>query len=462
MVLNKCYIIEFYLMLYYSKKLKLFIINISIVNLHNIHIMMNNTTQSTNQNQISQKVIYIQKLVSNKYYVGITDDYDRRSNEHINGTGSAWTSKFKPLPGPENVKLIPCDDKHSERSNETIYTLYTMLIHGINNVRGGPWCKINLHPQDVLNIVTLLDTMFNRCNNCHIPGHSIRECKTDNTIKQTLNCSKCNTKKDHKEKHCPFHPCTKSYGQQYPNNNSIKNPITPFQILECHNIVRNKQPLFIQKKTFIEICMVYIEKILYLREKYDVLSNTEHKFNIIFLTIITVLLFTFIGSVMSEYTLEEFIKIICVFFVQLVMLVMTIIKTKNIIQCYATSRNKQEHTISSKPDSVQAHNVSNAVFQTAVQKTVQSFIGDSSAHADPDICRYYTNGHCKFGEKCKFPHPKNLVSSESSGDSSAHTDSDICRHYTNGHCKFGEKCRFPHQKNLVSLSGSSGSYLIPQ
>ena len=52
--------------------------------------------------------IYILQLEQNKYYVGKTGNPQFRLNNHITGSGSAWTKKYKPI---KLIKLIPnCDD----------------------------------------------------------------------------------------------------------------------------------------------------------------------------------------------------------------------------------------------------------------------------------------------------------------------------------------------------------------
>jgi len=54
------------------------------------------------------------------------------------------------------------------------------------------------------------------------------------------------------------------------------------------------------------------------------------------------------------------------------------------------------------------------------------------------ICRYYLNGYCKFGNKCKFSH--NITDATSQ----------ICQFFQKGHCRNGDECRFLHivQENL--------------
>ena len=41
--------------------------------------------------------IYILRLTDGKYYVGKTDNVEKRYQQHLSGNGSAWTSKYKPI-----------------------------------------------------------------------------------------------------------------------------------------------------------------------------------------------------------------------------------------------------------------------------------------------------------------------------------------------------------------------------
>lgn len=41
--------------------------------------------------------VYVLSLIRGRYYVGYTDNRERRLNEHFNGQGSACTQKYPPL-----------------------------------------------------------------------------------------------------------------------------------------------------------------------------------------------------------------------------------------------------------------------------------------------------------------------------------------------------------------------------
>ena len=81
--------------------------------------------------------IYVLKCQNNKYYVGKTENPDYRLESHFSEGGSAWTKKYQPL---QLYQLIPDQTDHDEQRVTQEY----MEKYGIQNVRGGPWCKIDI------------------------------------------------------------------------------------------------------------------------------------------------------------------------------------------------------------------------------------------------------------------------------------------------------------------------------
>ena len=41
--------------------------------------------------------IYVLRLRSGKYYVGKTDNVEKRFQDHMSGSGASWTRKYKPI-----------------------------------------------------------------------------------------------------------------------------------------------------------------------------------------------------------------------------------------------------------------------------------------------------------------------------------------------------------------------------
>jgi predicted GIY-YIG superfamily endonuclease len=116
--------------------------------------------------------IYVLKLEFNKYYVGKTTSPINRVNGHFDIKGSAWTKKYKPV---DIIEIIPnCDDLDEDK-----YTLKYMKEKGIQNVRGGTFCNINLVKTDVITIRKMIDFSSDKCYICGKTGHFASNCKEE-------------------------------------------------------------------------------------------------------------------------------------------------------------------------------------------------------------------------------------------------------------------------------------------
>ena len=81
--------------------------------------------------------IYILELQDGCYYVGKSDNPIKRFQEHLNGSGSAWTRKHHPVKLLETIQNASAFD-------EDKYTKIYMSKYGINKVRGGTYTAIDL------------------------------------------------------------------------------------------------------------------------------------------------------------------------------------------------------------------------------------------------------------------------------------------------------------------------------
>lgn len=89
---------------------------------------------------------YILRLNNGKFYVGKTDSIEERMIEHYSGEGAKWTGLHYPV---EILEIEPFTHKWQE----SYTTLIMMKKHGVENVRGGPWCQINLQFQPKLHLL---------------------------------------------------------------------------------------------------------------------------------------------------------------------------------------------------------------------------------------------------------------------------------------------------------------------
>jgi predicted GIY-YIG superfamily endonuclease len=132
--------------------------------------------------------IYSLKLQRGKYYIGKTESPNFRLEDHFASSGSAWTKKYKPI---SIYQLIPDMSDHDEQRITQEY----MNKYGIDNVRGGPWCKVVLSDEERLFIQNLLDGENDKCYQCGSSDHFAKDCKMYQTKpkpKHTKNtCERC-------------------------------------------------------------------------------------------------------------------------------------------------------------------------------------------------------------------------------------------------------------------------------
>ena len=114
--------------------------------------------------------IYVLRCEKGKYYVGQTENLEVRLDQHFNaGAGSAWTKKYPPI----NVEMTYQD---CDRFDEDKFTLSMMEKHGIDNVRGGSFCRITLDEADKKMIEKMIRGATGKCFHCGSPEHFSTKC----------------------------------------------------------------------------------------------------------------------------------------------------------------------------------------------------------------------------------------------------------------------------------------------
>lgn len=137
--------------------------------------------------------IYVYECEHGKYYVGLTENINRRNKEHSKGEGAEWTKLHKPI---QYIETYNTNDKFDEIK----ITLKYMDKFGIDNVRGGPYCKIVLPSDWIAHIRHVLRSTKDVCYKCHRSGHYARECMYN---KDDV-CYNCN-RYGHYARDCPNH-----------------------------------------------------------------------------------------------------------------------------------------------------------------------------------------------------------------------------------------------------------------
>ena len=137
--------------------------------------------------------IYVLLLEQNKYYIGKTTNPSFRLEQHVNSSGSSWTKKYKPV---QIHELKPEQTDHDEQRITQEY----MKKYGIDNVRGGPWCKININTTEKECIQKILYSEQDKCYQCGSNDHFASACHIKKSNKSTSNKSTSNKSTSNKSK----------------------------------------------------------------------------------------------------------------------------------------------------------------------------------------------------------------------------------------------------------------------
>lgn len=118
--------------------------------------------------------IYILKLEGGNYYVGKSENVIKRYQEHMNGDGSAWTRKYKPVSLERVIE-------NASPFDEDKYTKETMAKYGIDKVRGGSYVEIDLSEFHTEALKMEIWGAKDLCTTCGRKGHWAKDCyaKTD-------------------------------------------------------------------------------------------------------------------------------------------------------------------------------------------------------------------------------------------------------------------------------------------
>ena len=119
--------------------------------------------------------IYVLRLRGGKYYVGKTDNVEKRFQQHMNGSGASWTRKYKPI-------AIERVIKNASHFEEDKVTKEYMAKHGLNNVRGGTYVTEVLSDaqEDSLNVE--IWQAKGCCTQCGRKGHFMASCHANTDV----------------------------------------------------------------------------------------------------------------------------------------------------------------------------------------------------------------------------------------------------------------------------------------
>lgn len=113
-------------------------------------------------------LLYVLKLEANKFYIGKTNNIQRRFNEHKRNS-CRFTVMYKPLQVLETYRYF--------EFGEDMLTLKYMKKYGIDNVRGGSYSSPILSKEEIRLIDKMIKTSNDRCYICNDKGHYANACK---------------------------------------------------------------------------------------------------------------------------------------------------------------------------------------------------------------------------------------------------------------------------------------------
>jgi hypothetical protein len=112
--------------------------------------------------------IYTLELENGKYYIGRSNQPKKRILTHFNENGSEWTKLYSPI---RVISEIKGDDFDEDK-----YTLIAMNKYGIDNVRGGSYCKTKFSPYEKEKAAQTINSIMDKCYKCGKKGHFSNEC----------------------------------------------------------------------------------------------------------------------------------------------------------------------------------------------------------------------------------------------------------------------------------------------
>ena len=125
--------------------------------------------------------IYILKLKNAKFYIGKSRNQKTLANRlrnHFSHGGAVWTKRHRPIGVDKIINII--DEKFIEDRMVFEY----MNRYGIDNVRGGSFCRVKLSVEEKNVIQRIINTEEDTCFICNSKKHMSNEC---NQMKNKIN-----------------------------------------------------------------------------------------------------------------------------------------------------------------------------------------------------------------------------------------------------------------------------------
>jgi predicted GIY-YIG superfamily endonuclease len=152
--------------------------------------------------------IYVLKLQGNKYYVGKSQDVIGRYQQHMNGQGSAWTKKYKPM------SLVESRDGVSPLMEDMVTKEY-MAKYGIDKVRGGSYVGVELDEVQEYSLQKEIWGAKDCCTNCGRNSHFVKDCYATTDVKGNSLKSESESESEESEDEYECEYCERTFNTEY-------------------------------------------------------------------------------------------------------------------------------------------------------------------------------------------------------------------------------------------------------
>ena len=131
-----------------------------------------------------EETIYILSLKDSKYYIGRTQELNKRVKEHLENQNSPQWVFNHPVITIDGVPQVQ-SKKMISKYDELSTTLAYMEAYGIDNVRGSIFCYENLSDSDKSYIQKMIDSANNKCYDCSGEGHFSSKCSDNDDVSES-------------------------------------------------------------------------------------------------------------------------------------------------------------------------------------------------------------------------------------------------------------------------------------